>query len=152
MANVIFKSKVAGKNLADRFMRWVSGVDVDLELTTYCGNLMLSVSKFGDVHNYMMSFNEQTGEQASVTHILFFSEGAKRSWFWRFGRTLRMIIQAIISKSFFQWESDTLKDVDYNTRTLHPNDRDLKRVLEWLEKVTNEPPLRDDATQETLSV
>ena len=63
-----------------------------------------------------------------------------------------MILQAIISKSFFQWESDTLKDVDYNTRTLHPNDADLKRVLEWLEKVTNEPPLRDDATQETLSV
>jgi len=152
VANVTFKSKVAGKNLADRFMRLVSGEDVDLELTTYCGNLMLSVSKFGDVHNYMMSFNEQTGEQASVTHILFFSEGAKRSWFWRFGRTLRMILQAILSKNFFQWESDTLKDVDYNTRTLHPNDADLKRVLEWLEKVTNEPPLRDDATQETLSV
>lgn len=124
--------RIEGTTLRDRLTRWCAGPEVTLDLTDWCGNLMLTTATFARTRTYGMMINEPLADGRVLVRVIVFGRRSTNP----LGRVLldplRLRLRRWFLRGFLRSDTALLNGLRYNPHGLIDADRELAAYLDWL--------------------
>jgi phenylpropionate dioxygenase-like ring-hydroxylating dioxygenase large terminal subunit len=126
---------VAGKSWRDALTRIFSGRSVQMEVTDWCGNFVLTKAKFQRTTSYGLLCAQPLKNNRTLARVIVFVPKSKTS----LGRTLIDPPDAMIRRyfiwKFLQPDVERTAGLYYHPKRMIEADRTLREYLEWLENL-----------------
>lgn len=119
--------EIKGKRFSDRLMKFFFGAKASLDFTVFAGNFILAKTNVKEFKNYMMIVSAPNGKNKSLAYLVIYSKKTLNPL-----KILKQILQAELSRKFFQDEADTSRGVFIDIKTLGASDQVLGGYLRWL--------------------
>ena len=126
--------RVTGKSLADLITRWVSGPEVELEVTNWCGNLVFVSARFRRTVSYgIVSFVPLAENRTWVRDIVWVPR--RRRVLTRWLDPLDARIRRLFIREFVRSDVARSAGLRYDPRRMIEADKVLVDYLAWLKSV-----------------
>lgn len=132
--------RVAGSSLQDRLTRRFAGSEVKMDITDWCGNMMLATATFRRTTSYGMVVTEPLASGKVAVRVIVFLPHS-RSLLGRLLRDpLRLAVRRLFIKRFLSSDAARLDGARYTPHGLIDCDRDLAEYFDWLAGVARGVP------------
>lgn len=131
---------VSGVSVADRLTRAISGPRVEMDITVWCGSLILVRATFARTTTFGMFNVLPMGNETTLGRVIVWVKRRKDF----FGRTLFDPVNAAVRRwfiqTFLQSDLPRIAGLRYQPQNLIAEDEVLKDYLAWLENVSEISP------------
>jgi len=133
---IVAKFAVAGDSLQDRLTRAIAGPEVTMDVTSWCGTMILVRAVFRRTTSYGMFNVLPLDDQRTLGRVIVWVKRSSNAPARALFDPLNAAVRRLFIRTFLRSDLPRIAGVRYQPGHLIAADRAMAEYFEWLEKIT----------------